>query len=365
MKEGNKIKLFCFIVLILAPLFFNSCSRKSETPAEKIKSLTQIINENPKDTSAIHERMGLYFKIGNNNLALNDLKSLISIDSLNPKNYLISGLYFQNENPKKAIDDFSKLIQLDSSFHFAYMYRSWTYANLHQYKLSIKDLNHFIKLEPKKSLGYYFRSLYYFYDGDLKNAIHDGKEDIKLGDTTNIYFLADLLLLDGDYSRAVKMILSNKDYLSSLNARDLIIGLYKLKKYRDVIDFANNPHYREYNSSNAHFFIALSYFQLAEYDSSKYYLRKAIKEGFWDFNNKLVLPLKKNKEINHLILAAKESPHCIKKEKEFNSIIEMKKINSDSVYDLYRTIQNDIIKDRSRLKLIIRLDLMLDDFIKK
>ena len=135
---------------------------------KEIDKYTRLIEDNPKDVKAYHERGNIYIK---------------------------------KAEYEKALADFNKAIELNPTSGEAYFYRSLVYSYKNDYDKELLDLNKAIEVDPKSGVYYSSRGHLYFEKGDINKAITDYTKAIELKSDYQFYF----------YERG-KVYLHNKDY---------------------------------------------------------------------------------------------------------------------------------------------------------
>ncbi|HLG35690.1 MAG TPA: hypothetical protein VI757_12480 [Bacteroidia bacterium] len=111
--------------------------------------------------------------------------SAIALEPTNPAYFYLRGITrkeFQHYN--NAIEDFTKAIEInpkDTVIYLYYFERAICKHHLSEFKSSIVDYDHAIKMFPQWALAYYNRGLAKSEIHDFKNACHDWLKAKELG----------------------------------------------------------------------------------------------------------------------------------------------------------------------------------------
>jgi tetratricopeptide (TPR) repeat protein len=154
---------------------------KKDNPDLAISDLTKAIELAPTKAIFFRDRGNVYFfVIGDHSQAIDDYNKAIELDANDPVAYNNRGYaYFCKGDQEKAISDLTAAIRLDPGRAISYANRGLARFQKYEYDGAIADLN--ASLSIAKTVGALrARSEVYFYLGDLRNAVADIDEAMRL-----------------------------------------------------------------------------------------------------------------------------------------------------------------------------------------
>ena len=195
-----------------------------------IKSYDEAIKIKP-DWSWYYNRGNSYYKLGKNELAIQDFNKSIQLNPNYDKAYNNRGnIYDDLGQYELAIKDFDKSIQLNPNYDLAYNNRGVVYNNLKQYERAIQDFDKSIKINPNYDKSYNNRGNSYNYLGKYERAIQDFDKAIKLNPNYDkAYNNRGVAYINLEkYERAIqdfdKAIKLNPNYATAYNNRGAAYG---------------------------------------------------------------------------------------------------------------------------------------------
>lgn len=291
-----------------------------------LDSINQQLLENPNNDSLYRARAMVYLNAHQIDIAINDCKRAIKIDSQNVKNHLIlADVYFAANKTKLSKDKLEDIIKRFPENTEAYLKLAELYYLVKQYEKAIEYVNKALKIDETLAKGYYIKGNVYKESGDTNKAISSLQTAIEQDpqmidafiDLGVIYAAQNNTLALQYYNNALKIAPTNSIalydkafFFQQTNQIDSAIALYEhiLKHYPEhsqvvynlgAIEFAfkkNKPKAIEY------FTKAIQYNpQYAE----AYYARGIIK-----------------KEMNKLKEAKEDFEQCLKYKSNFEPAIQ-------------------------------------------
>jgi len=230
---------------------------------------------NVKLSSLLNNRGAVYWQIKQFQNSINDFKSAISLDPLNPELYAsLASNYSEIDEKQKAIEMYSKSIEIDPYYAQYLYFRSSEYRDLDLYNDAIKDIELAINLDPNFDK-------YYSYKGETLIEMEK-------------YVLAEKFFV-----RAIEINPNEPYRYNNLGYAQLKLG--KVEKAKVNIDLS-----KKIDSTNnwACRNLGLYYLITGKYKLSIDNLEKAIEMGYdeieWFENEDLLKKLKKN-DYNNLL----------------------------------------------------------------
>lgn len=176
-----------FIPLIITSLFFTQCNqnvsvsekeRQQQDSLQKIlksprlDSINQLLLQMPDNDSLYRERALVYVRENQFDVAINDCKRAIKIDSQNIKNHLLlADVYFAANKTKFSKDKLEEIIKKFPSQTEAYLKLGELYYLVKQYDKAIEYVNKALKIDETLAKGYYIKGNVYKESGDTNKAI--------------------------------------------------------------------------------------------------------------------------------------------------------------------------------------------------
>lgn len=178
--------LLPFLFIFIAFLFFQCKQEKfiSDTEYHQHDSLQKALKNplldsinkqlliNPNNDSLYIERAFIYLKNKQFEIAVNDCKRAIKIDSTKVRNHLaLADIYFATNKTKLSKDKLEQIIQKFPDNTEAYLKLAELYYLVKQYDKSIEYVNKALKIDATLAKGYYIKGSVYKESGDTTRAI--------------------------------------------------------------------------------------------------------------------------------------------------------------------------------------------------
>ncbi|RME19528.1 MAG: tetratricopeptide repeat protein [Bacteroidetes bacterium] len=178
--------VFCiFSVLIIG--FFYQCTQNHTLTDKEIKqqdslqkvlknplldSINKQLLKNPNNDSLYRERAYVYVSVRQFDIAINDCKRAIKIDSTNTKNHLaLADVYFAANKTKLSKDKLEEIVKKFPDNTEAHLKLGELYYLVKQYEKAIEYVNKALKIDPTLAKGYYIKGNVYKESGDTNKAI--------------------------------------------------------------------------------------------------------------------------------------------------------------------------------------------------
>ncbi|GIV27015.1 MAG: hypothetical protein KatS3mg027_0829 [Bacteroidia bacterium] len=178
--------LFKFLIILL-PLIFIQCQQNASLSEKeknlqdslqkvlknpKLDSINKKLLENPNNDSLYRERAMLMIKERQFDIAINDCKRAIKIDSQNVKSHLLlADVYFAANKTKLSKDKLEEIIQRFPNHTEAYLKLGELYYLVKQYEKAIEYVNKALKIDETLAKGYFIKGNVYKESGDTNKAI--------------------------------------------------------------------------------------------------------------------------------------------------------------------------------------------------
>lgn len=186
-KMAKKIKTLITGWNLLFILLFSQCNapdnisekeKKQQDSLQKIlknpllDSINQKLLLNPNNDSLYRERAYLYIRSNKFDIAINDCKRAIKIDSNNVKNHLaLADIYFSANKTKLSKDKLEYIIKKFPENTEAYLKLAELYFLVKQYEKSLEYINKALQIDETLAKGYYIRGNVYKEHGDTNKAL--------------------------------------------------------------------------------------------------------------------------------------------------------------------------------------------------
>lgn len=185
---------------------------------EKIKLLTEVISEEPKNLDAYFYRAIAKNDLGDYRGAIVDYSKII-VD------YPDADTYFNRGNSRYSLKDFTgakedyaKAFMLDKNFIDALYSLACVKLDLEEYEGAIKDFTGVIKQVPDNSNTYILRASAYKAIEKLKNALTDYSTAILIEPSANNYYNRGTFLMEAKYYKEAHSDLTKSIRLNKNNA---------------------------------------------------------------------------------------------------------------------------------------------------
>jgi tetratricopeptide (TPR) repeat protein len=158
----KKMKKFIFLVFIIS--FLSGCKDNSKEKDNSsiipkdagIEQLNNLIAKNPGDTGLLFERAKYYYKNELYDKAIEELNSIMKIDSLNPDYYhLLSDAYMDSAQSRFALSTMKKLINIYPDRVPSLLKLSELFFIVKEYDNSISTVNNILYLSPNNPEAYF------------------------------------------------------------------------------------------------------------------------------------------------------------------------------------------------------------------
>ncbi|GIV29580.1 MAG: hypothetical protein KatS3mg028_0646 [Bacteroidia bacterium] len=137
-----------------------------------LDSINKQLLKNPNNDSLYRERAFVYVGAGQFDVAINDCKRAIKIDSTNIKNHLaLADVYFAANKTKLSKDKLEDIIKRFPGNTEAYLKLAELYYLVKQYEKAIEYVNTALKIDATLAKGYYIKGNVYKESGDTNKAI--------------------------------------------------------------------------------------------------------------------------------------------------------------------------------------------------
>lgn len=181
------MRKYFYIVIILNIIFLFQCQQNNISD-EKEKHLQDSLQKalknpildsinkklllQPDNDSLYRERAFVYVRVQQFDVAINDCKRAIKIDSSNVKNHLaLADVYFAANKTKLSKDKLEDIIKRFPENTEAYLKLGELYYLVKQYEKSIEYINKALKIDETLAKGYYLKGNVYKELGDTNKAI--------------------------------------------------------------------------------------------------------------------------------------------------------------------------------------------------
>lgn len=137
-----------------------------------LNRINQQLLSNPNNDSLYRERAFVYLKHKQIDVAINDCKRAIKIDSNCVKNHLcLADVYFAANQTKLSKDKLEEIIRKFPNNTEAYLKLAELYYLVKQYEKAIEYVNKALKIDETLAKGYYIKGNVYKESGDTNKAI--------------------------------------------------------------------------------------------------------------------------------------------------------------------------------------------------
>jgi len=149
---------------------------------KEIKSLSQIIAQNPDDMSALQKRAEAFYGVEDFSAAIKDLDEILLKDHNDLSAHNLRGLcHFALKDTTTAIDDFSIAISLEPQTPEFYVNRGVVYLDAGANWQALADINTALSFNRELSIGYYYRGQLMVQMKNVGAAREDFDYAVKLG----------------------------------------------------------------------------------------------------------------------------------------------------------------------------------------
>lgn len=137
-----------------------------------LDSVNKQLLKNPNNDSLYRARATIYLNAHQTDIAINDCKRAIKIDSQNVKNHLLlADIYFASNKTKLSKDKLEEITKKFPDNTEAYLKLAELYYLVKQYEKSIEYVNKALKIDETLAKGYYIKGNVYKESGDTNKAI--------------------------------------------------------------------------------------------------------------------------------------------------------------------------------------------------
>ena len=179
--EALQLRAECFITRASIYQDLDRGDDASRDYNKVVSDLNQVIELNPKNAKAYHNRGNAFSGLQHYNDALQDYGRAIEIAPDNAVAYQNrGGLYIALQNYEMALSDFNQVIELEPNNAESYSNRGGVHAELKDYEKALSDLNHAVALAPQDARFYYNRGGIYAERKDYDNALRDYNKAIEI-----------------------------------------------------------------------------------------------------------------------------------------------------------------------------------------
>ncbi|GAB4205430.1 MAG: hypothetical protein Fur0023_14280 [Bacteroidia bacterium] len=183
----KKYLVVVYILLVSIIALFYQCTQNHTLTDKEIKqqdslqkalknplldSINKQLLKNPNNDSLYRERAFIYAGARQFDVAINDCKRAIKIDSTNIKNHLaLADVYFAANKTKLSKDKLEDIIKKFPDNTEAHLKLGELYYLVKQYEKAIEYVNKALKIDPTLAKGYYIKGNVYKESGDTNKAI--------------------------------------------------------------------------------------------------------------------------------------------------------------------------------------------------
>lgn len=148
----------------------DSLQKLLKNPA--LDSINQQLLNHPNNDSLYRARAQIYLKAHQFDIAINDCKRAIKIDSTNIQNHLLlADVYFAANQTKLSKDKLEEIIKKFPQHTEAYLKLGELYYLVKQYDKAIDYVNQALKIDETLAQGYYIKGNVYKEIGDTPKAM--------------------------------------------------------------------------------------------------------------------------------------------------------------------------------------------------
>jgi tetratricopeptide (TPR) repeat protein len=152
-------------------------------PSEAIANYTEILEDNPFDTTALLFRSIAYLSTNNLNLAGIDIEKVKMVAPEYSQTYAVDGMYYiVDQKYNEAIKAFDKAIELDEECFSAYYNRGYVHFIEGRADQAISDYSTALFIEPSLHKAYFNRAFAYKMKGQFQNAFDDYTRALEVKD---------------------------------------------------------------------------------------------------------------------------------------------------------------------------------------
>ncbi len=176
-----------FLSQVALMILFSKCQQRQSLTEKEIRqqdSLQKLLNnplldsinqqliKNPNNDSLYRTRATIYLNARQLDVAINDCKRAIKIDSNNVQNHLLlADMYFAANKTKLSKDKLEEIIKKFPENTEAHLKLAELYYLVKQYDKAIEYVNKALKIDATLAKGYYIKGNVYKESGDTNKAI--------------------------------------------------------------------------------------------------------------------------------------------------------------------------------------------------
>jgi len=146
-----------------------------------VEEYTQVIEIDPEQAAAYHNRGLAYSRLGDADRAIADFSKALSIQE-DADTYVLRGdAYRLTDDYDRALADFDRALELNPDYADAYRLRGLAYAMQDDLDLAMTDLEKAIALNPRDAEAYFLCGLIHIDRAEREDAVADLNKALELG----------------------------------------------------------------------------------------------------------------------------------------------------------------------------------------
>jgi len=247
----------------------------------------EMLAESPNNPSALGVRSQIYTAMGNFDLALEDAKNALSIDSKSDRAHYANGeaLFYGSKEYRQALLQYDAAIKANNRMTEAYSGKARALRGLQNFKEAMKVTEDALSMFPNEPELYYIRGLLNFQRGLFKSAVDDYDKVLSLNadwNTFEIYlnrgFANDALknpnMALQDFTKAITVDPNNAGgYVARANT------LYNMTKYQEAAEDYKKAEVLSPDNSVITYNIGMAYYKDEDRVLACRYFQKACSQG--------------------------------------------------------------------------------------
>lgn len=150
------------LIVLLTTFVFFSCkedkdaNKKISLDNPTLEQLNKLVEEAPNDVKVLFERAKYFYSNEKYKKAINDMKSILKIDSIKPLYYYtLADIYLDDANSRYAINTMEKVVNIHPENIKSLLKLSEVYFIVKNYDKSISTINSILYLSPDNPEAYF------------------------------------------------------------------------------------------------------------------------------------------------------------------------------------------------------------------